>query len=47
MNDLTIIETILRKRIDFFGEIRDSLDLTAKLRAMLVSNLLFSRYTAL
>ena len=41
MNDLAIIETILRNRTHFFHEIRDGINLREKMRAMLVSSLLF------
>ncbi|MEM8861231.1 MAG: actin-binding WH2 domain-containing protein [Chloroflexota bacterium] len=41
MKDLTIIETILRNRNQFFIDIRNSHSLNQKLRAMLLSNLLF------
>lgn len=41
MNDLAIIETILRNRTHFFHEIRDGIGLREKVRAMLVSSLIF------
>ena len=41
MRDLAIIETILRNRYHFFVEIRDGVDLGAKMRAMLISSILF------
>ncbi|MEM7332493.1 MAG: actin-binding WH2 domain-containing protein [Chloroflexota bacterium] len=41
MKDLAIIETILRNRTFFFMEIRDGIDLPQKMRAMLVSSLIF------
>ena len=41
MNDLAVIETILRNRYHFFVEIRDGVQLQAKMRAMLVSSLIF------
>ena len=41
MNDLAIIETILRNRNHFFYEIRDGVKLPEKLRAMLISSLIF------
>lgn len=41
MNDLSIIEIILRNRYHFFQEIRDGIELPAKMRAMLVSSLIF------
>jgi hypothetical protein len=41
MNDLGIIETILRNRHQFFGEIRDGIGLQEKMRAMLVSAIVF------
>jgi len=41
MQDLAVIETILRNRHHFFIEIRDGLGLNEKMRAMLVSSILF------
>jgi len=41
MKDLAVIETILRNRYHFFGEIRDGIDLQNKMRAMLVSSIAF------
>ncbi len=41
MNDLAVIETILRNRFHFFIEIRDGLHLQAKMRALLVSSIVF------
>ncbi len=41
MNDLAVIENILRNRRLFFGEIRDGIELRAKLKAMLVSSIAF------
>ena len=41
MNDLGVIEQILRNRRHFFEEVRDGFDLRAKVRAMLVSSVLF------
>ena len=41
MKDLAIIETILRNRTHFFHEIRDGIRLNEKMRAMLVSSLIF------
>lgn len=41
MNDLAIIETILRNRRSFFAEIREGIDLREKMRAMLVSSIVF------
>lgn len=41
MNDLAVIEHILRNRRHFFGEIRDGIELRAKLRAMLISSVAF------
>ena len=35
MSDLAVIETILRNRFHFFIEIRDGVQLQAKIRAML------------
>ena len=39
--DLGVIETILRNRYHFFTEIRDGIGLNEKMRAMLVSSILF------
>jgi len=41
MNDLAVIEKILRNRQLFFHEIRDGIELGAKMRAMLVSSIAF------
>ena len=41
MNNLAIIETILRNRRLFFAEIREGVDLEQKMRAMLVSSIIF------
>ena len=41
MNDLAIIETILRNRQHFFTEIREGVRLREKMRAMLVSSIAF------
>ena len=41
MNNLAIIETILRSRRRFFAEIRDGEDLGRKMRAMLISSIAF------
>ena len=41
MNDLAVIETILRNRHHFFIEIRDGVKLQAKMRAMLISSIIF------
>jgi len=41
MKDLAIIETILRNRYHFFAEIRDGIGLNEKMRAMLISSLIF------
>jgi hypothetical protein len=41
MKDLAVIETILRNRYHFFVEIRDGIGLGEKMRAMLVSSLIF------
>ncbi len=41
MINLTIIETILRNRYHFFTEIRDGIGLGEKMRAMLISSLIF------
>jgi hypothetical protein len=41
MKDLAVIETILRNRNHFFIEIRDGEAMKAKMRAMLISSILF------
>jgi hypothetical protein len=41
MKDLAVIETILRNRHHFFIEIRDGIELSEKMRAMLISSILF------
>jgi len=41
VNNLAIIETILRNRSRFFGEIREGVELGAKMRAMLISSFIF------
>jgi hypothetical protein len=41
MNDLAVIETILRNRHHFFIEIRDGVGLRQKMRAMLISSIIF------
>lgn len=41
MKNLSVVETILRNRHHFFIEIRDNLQLSQKIRAMLISSLLF------
>ncbi|RLC63868.1 MAG: actin-binding WH2 domain-containing protein [Chloroflexi bacterium] len=41
MNHMAIIETILRNRRRFFIEIRDGVELAPKMRAMLVSSIIF------
>ena len=41
MNNLAIIETILRNRRLFFAEIREGVDVGQKMRAMLVSSIIF------
>lgn len=41
MNDLAVIEPILRNRQQFFEEIRDGFDLRSKVRSMLVSSSVF------
>ena len=41
MNNLAIIETILRSRRQFFIEIREGVDLGRKMRAMLISSIAF------
>jgi hypothetical protein len=41
MRDLGVVETILRNRLLFFQEIRDGVRLGEKMRAMLISSLVF------
>jgi hypothetical protein len=41
MNDLSVIETVLRNRFHFFIEIRDGVKLQEKMRATLISSILF------
>jgi len=41
MKDLAVIETILRNRHHFFIEIRDGVELGPKVRAMLISSIIF------
>ncbi|MDY6878179.1 MAG: actin-binding WH2 domain-containing protein [Chloroflexota bacterium] len=41
MNNLAVIETVLRNRRRFFTEIRDGVELGQKMRAMLVSSIAF------
>lgn len=41
MQDFGIVEKILRNRYAFFEEIRDGIELGAKMRAMLISNVTF------
>ncbi|MDH7485366.1 MAG: actin-binding WH2 domain-containing protein [Anaerolineae bacterium] len=41
MKDLAVIETILRNRYHFFGEIREGIGLQEKMRAMLISSVAF------
>jgi hypothetical protein len=41
MKDLAVVETILRNRHHFFGEIRDGIGLQAKMKAMLISSIAF------
>ncbi|NLS76730.1 MAG: actin-binding WH2 domain-containing protein [Chloroflexi bacterium] len=41
MKDLAVIETILRNRYHFFAEIKDGQGLGAKMRAMLISSVIF------
>ena len=41
MKDLAVIETILRNRNHFFIEIRDGVGLKEKMKAMLISSILF------
>ena len=41
MDNLAIIETILRNRHQFFAEIREGVDLGRKMRAMLISSIAF------
>jgi hypothetical protein len=41
MRDLAVIETILRNRHYFFNEVKEGVELPAKMRAMLVSSIAF------
>jgi hypothetical protein len=41
VDNLAVIETILRNRRYFFGEIRDGTELNKKIRAMLISSIIF------
>jgi hypothetical protein len=41
IRELGVIETILRNRLYFFHEIRDGIELQRKMRAMLISSLIF------
>jgi len=41
VNNLAVIETILRNRHQFFAEIRDGIELGRKMRAMLISSIAF------
>ena len=41
IRELGVVETILRNRVYFFHEIRDGVELSRKLRAMLISSLIF------
>lgn len=41
MQDFGVVEKILRNRYDFFEEIREGIDLQAKMKAMLVSSISF------
>jgi hypothetical protein len=41
VQDFGIVEKILRNRYDFFGEIREGIELQAKMKAMLVSSISF------
>jgi hypothetical protein len=41
MKDMAVIETILRNRYHFFGEIREGVGLRQKMKAMLVSSVAF------
>jgi len=41
VNDLAVIETILRNRFHFFIDIRDGVQLQAKIKAMLFSSIVF------
>lgn len=41
VQDYSIVEKILRNRIDYFMEIREGVDLPAKIRAMLISSITF------
>ena len=41
MNEFAVVEDILRNRRGFFDEIREGIEIAAKIRAMLVSSILF------
>jgi len=41
LKHLSVIEAILRNRYHFFGEIRDNVDLSGKLRSLLISSITF------
>ena len=41
MNSFLVIEHILRNRVDFFDEVRNGDDLSAKIRDMLISSCMF------
>jgi hypothetical protein len=41
MNEFAVVEDILRNRRDFFDEIREGVEIPAKIRAMLISSVLF------
>ena len=41
IRELRVIESILRNRMHFFTEIRDGVELSQKLRSMLISSLIF------
>lgn len=41
MSNLTVVESILRDRRHFFGEIRDGIDISGKINAMFMSSIAF------
>jgi hypothetical protein len=41
LKNLSVIETVLRNRYHFFGEIREGVDVSGKLKALLISSVVF------
>ena len=41
VKNLTVVETILRNRNNFFGEIRDGVDISGKIRSMFMASITF------